>query len=143
MPSDLNRIQSAIAGRSVNPLQGFQGRQLEVVGLIEIVGAGEATVDVSFPVRFVEHPSFSFGGEMVENSAITAGQHPTISIMVLRWMTEEATPGTLEQDQQIFVGASLIIVTTGIPDQRQRAHFQVRGRGIVSPVGAADTTEAL
>ncbi len=97
------------------------------MGEVTVVGAGEASVDVNFPVWFTEKPSFSFGGELAEGHSPEATNFPTISVMVLSWVTEERGYTIY------YVGAKLGIVTTGVASHSVIAHWAAEGKAMQNP----------
>lgn len=104
----------------------------KVSGFIKLpTGAGEHIVPVDFPVMFFQKPSFSFGAELAPNSPIHNGRLPTVSAVVKDWKYG-TRPDTGLRD---YVGASFIIVTTGVPDQLLIFHYQLEGPGILVPAG--------
>lgn len=106
-----------------------------VTGFVDIQGAGEVAVEIEFPVWFTEKPSASFGGELAEGHSAEATNFPTISIVILRWITATRGLGTY------YSGAVLGVVTTGVSDHGMIAHYQLEGKAMqnpVAPTGQAD-----
>lgn len=114
----------------VERVEGMAGALHSVVGFIEITNAGEVTVDISFPVRFIERPAFTFGAEMQENSQIIAGSFPTVSGVVLRWNFGIRD----ESGARYYDGATLIIVNTGTTDQQMIFHYKMEGKALRNPL---------
>jgi hypothetical protein len=107
-------------------------------------GVGEIAKEVVFPVKFVEKPLLSFGGELSENSSPTDGSFPTVSVVVGGWNLE--IPGVENQetpDRKYFVGANLLVVTTGV-DESMWIHWHMTGVAITNPVAGirAATTDS-
>lgn len=107
----------------------------ECSGTIFIEGPGELAYEVLFPVAFIEKPAISGGFELVENTSPEAGNFPTCSVGVLRWITH--TPDPI---RTYWKGAVLSIVTTGKTEpvpQLFYAHWQMRGRALRNPIGTS------
>jgi hypothetical protein len=104
-------------------------RPTRVTGFELTVGAGEATVNVDFPVWFVEKPSMSFGGEFEKNEYLVERRFPTVSVVVVEWkIALPDRPGG-----GWYVGAILATVTTGRREQRVWVHWQAEGKAIRNP----------
>lgn len=101
-------------------------------GTVYIEGSGEATQEVTFPATFIEKPAISGGFELVENEAVDVGNLPTCSVGVLAWRTNKP-----DEVRTYWVGALLVIVTTGKDDQKYYAHWQMRGRAFRNPIGSS------
>lgn len=120
--SDLARIDnSSIKTTHVN---GFE--------LIQ--DAGDATVEITFPVIFTEKPSMDFGGELDENQSPETGNFPTVSVVVVAWKKAyEDRVGGGEGAPGWYVGATLAVVTTGRADHRMWVHWGAKGKAITDP----------
>ena len=109
-----------------------------VSGRVLLIGSGEATVDIPFPVYFVERPIFGFGGEMDDNFRVEALSFPTISAIVVDWVRvkaiENVTPGYYES-------ATVAAVTTGQSDQQIWLHYSFEAQAIRNPITTATTLE--
>lgn len=117
--------------------QEVHGGIHQVYGFIETMNHGEATVDVNFPVVFIEKPVFHANGEVGENQSITAGYFPTCNVMVRRWITS-----TTLEDTPRYHGANLLIVITGdtsLTDYLTIVHWSVTGKALVNPLRAQPT----
>jgi len=99
-----------------------------VPGKIGINAAGEAYVDVNFPVRFTSLPAFTSGFEMQEGSGIISGLMPTGSAYVAEWKTIERLPTTV-----FYTGAKIHVVTTGIYYQKMILNYEFKGTAITNP----------
>lgn len=106
-----------------------------VTGWLDVTNAGEASVDVNFPVWFIEKPGFYFGGELADGFSPVETDFPTISVMVLRWDIETRGLG------EYWVGATLGVVTTGAADQKVTVHWHMEGKALRNPVGDNGETE--
>jgi hypothetical protein len=111
-----------------------------VQGFLTVDKAGEVSVDVNFPVRFIERPSLSFGGELDGNHFPEAGNYPTVSVVVARW-TKDLIDTT--RDEGFYSGATLMVVTTGKSDQKMIVHWQMSGRAFKNPVRLPQTTDDI
>jgi hypothetical protein len=126
--------QAASGLREANEsLRSEHDRQASVYGMVRAVsgfilcnGAGELQIEVNFPVRFVEKPAMTFGGELDVNQPVEAGNFPTISVVVTRWILEE-----LDELRTYFVGASLAVVSTGVANQRMWGHWTATGAALL------------
>lgn len=98
-------------------------------GTVEIEGAGEAIVDVAFPVRFADAPIFSAGLELRGSVALAWGKLPVWSATVAGWRTEAVANNTL------YVGATLAIVTFNAA--RSNLHYSFAGRSYTTPVDSS------
>lgn len=111
--------------RGTERVEELAGGVYRFCGFIHFAGAGEIITSIEFPVMFLEHPSFSFGGELEPNSPIQNGRLPTISGMVKDWKysTREDTGNPQ------YLGATFMIVVSGLPDQLVVFHFQIEAKG--------------
>lgn len=101
-----------------------------VDGQFLVDGSGEAAQTVHFPVRFIERPNFVSGGELHLDTSPVAGQAPTISCVINTWITD---PPVLTTAQLYFIGANLVVVSTGPSNQRMWVHWRATGRALVAP----------
>lgn len=115
--------------------RSFEGGHHRVLGFVDINGAGEGLVDIQFPVSFREVPAMSFGGELGPNEVLKDGKFPTVSVMVKSWATTQKNGATY------WVGATLIIVSTGSTDQKVTADWQAEGRALVNPYLSTGSTD--
>lgn len=130
--SGLRDAQDAI--RLAHERQASVYAQVETVtGFVQITGAGELTVDVNFPARFLEKPAMSGAGELMEGQVLVAGALPTFSLVISKWKMEE-----LDRFRRYYVGATLVVVTTGPAAQRMWGHWQATGVALLAPKGESD-----
>lgn len=101
----------------------------KVSGEVEVVGPGEAVVDVLFPVIFTDKPAFSHGPALSDGISTTDGNLPTCSVVVLLWHERVRDDGTI-----VYAGAQFAIVTTGPTDQVLLVQWHVEGVGLRGPV---------
>lgn len=106
-----------------------------VEGEFLVDGPGEALKQVNFPVRFIERPNFTTGGELNLDSFAVAGSYPTVSCTINKWFTDPPIViGTTSDFSKVyFIGAELSVVSTGPTGQRMWIHWRASGKGIVSP----------
>lgn len=110
-----------------------------VSGRILVVGTGEVSVDVPFPVAFAERPIFNFGGELDENHRATAGVYPTVSAVVVNWDKKGELPGVDGR----YIGSSLAIVTSGVEGQQMWIHYSFEGKAIRNPILEIDDLDEV
>lgn len=117
-------------------LDSLTGRVHTVQGFFDLDGAGEALLDVNFPVWFMERPLFTFGAEMRAGNALSVGAYPTISVLVLRWSMKDYPGGV-----SYFAGATLVVVADGTADQSMLVHWRVEGKALRNPTGETFTAD--
>lgn len=122
----------------INTQQAIEVAPTTLTGLVTIEGAGEATVDVTFPIWFVEEPGMFFGGRLGPNQTVSSGNLPTVSVVVLFFREVEVDPSVY------YVGARLAIVTSGGAEQQMIVHWHAEGKAIANPSspGTATTTDS-
>lgn len=123
---------------TINRIESMTGKVHRVQGFFTLTGAGELSVEVDFPVWFIENPICSFGGELAANEFPEAGFYPTVSVVVLAWKKEDR-PG----DVSYFSGAHLGAVTTGKAGQVLVVHWQMEGKALRNPLGDAGGTDGV
>lgn len=131
-------IEAALNARASTKdrIRSAQAQYYVVTAEIDVIGAGEAVVDVTFPVYFVDKPKHYKGGELQSGESFTTGSFPTTDIVILQWDTRLRDDGTA-----VYSGATIGIVTTGIPGQLSTVQFHAEGIGIrqtTSDATAAD-----
>lgn len=135
--NNLRRRQAALAATK-DRLSSQAGRVHTISGLFYVMGTGEATQEIKFPVRYVERPVCTFGAEVAPDSNITDGGFPTYSVTVGGWELEE-----INAAQILYVGATLFIVTAGAIGQNLWIHWSARGRAITSPYSITPNTDSI
>lgn len=139
----LNDLRSAQTGLSVEEfrsklkqetinarsLADMAAAETKLDGEVRINGSGESTVPITFPVLFTEKPHLSFGAELIEGDALTVGFMPTISVVILGWITQESPPSS-----RFYRGAKLGVVTTGVRHQKMVVHWHLNGVAMANPV---------
>lgn len=122
--------------RRSEQIQEFTVKQHRVTHFIDVDGAGEVSVDVNFPVKFIEKPAISSGAaELRDGEVLTAGQFPTANCTVVKWVLDE-----LDETRVYYVGAQLGVVTTGPESQKLTVHVSMEGRALRNPSFGEDET---
>lgn len=92
--------------------------------------AGEALIDISFPVWFTEIPCMTFGGELAAGDFVQDRRYPTISVIVVEWTKKQAD----RIGGGYYVGARVAVVTTGKTGQQIWAHWRAEGKAMRTPL---------
>lgn len=111
-------------------------KRTEVEARVKIVGSGEANVAVTFPVVFVERPSFVCGHELEENHSPETTNYPAFSATVLRWEIKERP-----DDRAYYVGCDVGVVALGKEDMESYAHLVFKGDAFRGPSLQPPTTD--
>lgn len=98
-------------------------------GQFQLDGAGEAEVQITFPVSFSAKPLLSFSGEVRDGDILVSARMPSISMMVLRWTVEDNPPYSV-----LYTGAVLGVVTSGPPGTRMYATWHMDGTAFTNHV---------
>lgn len=104
-------------------------------GFVELEGAGESIVDVTFPIRFAEPPIFTAGLELRGNAWLEWGSFPIWSATVAYWHTENVATSTL------YVGATVGVVTFNAA--RSLLHYSFQGRSFTNPVDSSTSVSQV
>ena len=115
---------------TVEQARSATAQRIEVEGTTPLGNIGEALVTVDFGRWFIEKPSIAGAGEMFDNEPLEAGNYPTWSVGVFRWVTRERA-GSI-----FYTGAQLVLVSTGRSGMRSFVHWQVKGLALRNPVGS-------
>lgn len=91
-------------------------------------GAGEASVDVNFPCRFIDVPTIGGGFHMAPGSVLTAKNYPWCGVPGAIFVTEERGGKTY------YIGATVILVMGGTRRQKMTVHVTFEAKAIVGPV---------
>jgi hypothetical protein len=87
---------------------------------------GEGYAQLVFPVRYVEVPVMTFGGELAPNQNLLPGQFPQFSVIVHSWkFGRRPDTGT-----KFYDGCTLAIVTIGADDLSLTVHVSFRGKAV-------------
>lgn len=118
-------------------INDVQAKVTSIVGKV-VVGPdpGEATINVPFPIWYVEEPNVSFGAELYPNSPLVPGRFPTCDAMVLNWELKE--PDGVGAGRKYWIGATLLVVTTGVTGQRIYVHYRMEGVALRNPANRTD-----
>lgn len=109
--------------------RSIEGQLYVVSYMFDMVGPGEQTRDVNFPVWFQEKPVCSFGGELGDNNVLRDGNFPWCSVMVAEWDTEDVNSTTF------YRGATLVLVCGGSGGGDATLHWRAEGKALANPVG--------
>lgn len=134
MGADLARVLDQRRG-DVERSRSVQGKVYSVNGFIDMQGAGEALVDVNFPVAFQERPSFSFGAELGANQVLEDGNFPWVNAMVRSWQM------IVRDGISYYTGASVVVVASGPNDMAYTAHWTVTGKALTNPLNQSGSAE--
>lgn len=107
-----------------------------VSGRVQVIGDGESSVNVTFPIIFAERPGFSFGFELAKGQLPAAGRFPTVSCGVFQWDSGEFAVTGVPR----YFGATLMVVTTGNP-RYLYVHWHMEGRAFNNPITNVDTID--
>jgi len=100
-----------------------------IAGELKLDGAGEQLIPVNFTVPFSEKPILSHSFEVKEGDVLVSGSYPTASVGVAQWATYTISPQSL-----LYIGANLVIVTTGVWYQKLIVNWQFQGIAYQNPV---------
>jgi len=127
---NINQFRKVLANEQTRAadLQTVKSDVAVVPGRVMINNAGEAYVDVNFPVRFITLPNFTAGFEILEGQGIIEGQMPTASAHVSEWKTIERLPLSV-----FYTGAKIQVVTIGQFYQKMILNFSFTGTSITNP----------
>ena len=127
---------------AVQTQKSVTGRPHAVIGQVFLGTTGETIVDISFPVRFLERPVFTPGGQLGEGSRLTRGAFPVVNAVVLSYETDtKADEGVVSGPAKYYTGAKLGITAQGLSDQSFYLDYRFEGTALVNPTGQlADDT---
>lgn len=123
---------------TVDRIEAMTVQMTEVFGRVMSIGAGELAIDIPFPVNFTERPLFTFGAEMEDNHRAVLGSYPTVSAVVVTWNKSGEVEGAFDG---YYLGATIVVRTTGGQDQHMWTHYSFMAKAIVNPVNILDTVE--
>jgi hypothetical protein len=113
----------------VEQVNNAGAQYFKVSGIIEVIGPGEATISISFPVLFVDKPAFSYGPEVGSGQPTTIGNLPKCSVVVIAWDERVRNDGSV-----IYVGVQYAILTEGPADQVLFLQWHMEGVGLRDPI---------
>jgi hypothetical protein len=102
--------------------QNLVPSQMIVSGQFLVNAAGEARVDVVFPVKFTDKPLVVFGFEMKDGDFYIPGRMAQPTGIVLAWNTEDRPPISRQ-----YVGCTIGVVSTGPSYQKLMGTWQATG----------------
>lgn len=133
MTKDIRRALESRRG-DVERQREVTGGLYTVEGTIACVGTGEATLDVKFPVTFLDRPRVYANGGASDNQRIVPGEFPTWNAGVL-WFVRVEDPQF--PDSPLYVGARLIVVISGAIDDEATFESEIwwmaRGKALTNP----------
>lgn len=121
------RMNSAEATKAGN--QSMAADFQSLTGQVRVNGSGESKATITFPISFSQKPLLTFGGEIQEGDRLDPGRMPTVSVVVLAWLTKERPPYS-----RLYTGAILGIVTGGPSWQKMIIHWKLDGIAYTNPV---------
>jgi hypothetical protein len=118
-------IQRALNQRRAKEasMNEFGVQQFNLSGQLKISGAGETSVEVKFPVRFLEKPMFSCGWELEGNQDLVHGAFPGGHCVVYQWIYTDVPAA----QHRFFTGAKLAIQTRGTNHQNMFLVYHFSG----------------
>lgn len=131
-------MQNAMNKRrnDIDRVESMQVKVTRVSGRVRVIGTGEVTVDVDFPVRFREIPIFLSGSTLGDNYTPAAGRFPTLNATVVNWVKrDEVTEGGFGG---YYVGATIAIVVSGSTDQHIWLNWCMEGKAVRNPLNTID-----
>ena len=125
------------------------GTEHVLKGRSQLQGSGEATVEVNFPITFIEPPNFTFGAELAAGAGgVIPGQFPIVSAIVSTWTLfdpdraeDQSGNGLVFGSTSIplrrwYRGAEIACIITGRETQNAYIHWQFSGTAIANPVNS-------
>lgn len=116
-------------------INNFNVKVVRTSGTVMTTGAGEGLFDVTFASPYIEKPAMSMGGELAPTTVLVAGSYPTVSVIVGTWVLQT----TVGSPSVFYLGARLVIVTTGPVDQQVIVHWQAEGKAFTLPLPGTGT----
>jgi len=125
--------------REVARVEDMTAKDSTVSGRHLIMGTGQVTFDVTFPLTFNEKPLFHYGWELDVNQYPVDQAFPGGYAFVYNWATVGQVDGAFEG---YFTGATIGALVFGASnDQRLWLHWSFRGTGLRNPVKPDDLLE--
>ena len=133
----MTNIRRALESRrgEVERSRSVAGGMYVIDGIISLTGTGEATVDVKFPVTFIEMPVVVGGGGVAPNQRIVPGEFPSWRVGVREWdiVISDDVP-----DSPTYRGCTLVVLVDGARDDETSfqsfAFWMARGRALTNPI---------
>lgn len=105
-------------------------------GRVQILGSGDSTIDIPFPVKFSERPTVYCGLEFDEASWPTTGDYPTWGATVSSWQREGEIEGAFAG---YYIGATVVIRIIA-PAANFWLHYTFDGKALRNPISGMDST---
>lgn len=121
--------------RDVDRVGDMTAKDTTISGRQLILGAGESTFSVVFPVTFSHRPLPHFDPELDENTSPVAGTFPGLDACVTGWDVINKVDGAFDG---YFVGATVSVNLRGDTDQAAWVWWSFRGTGLRNPVQITD-----
>lgn len=103
------------------------------VGFVDIEGAGEILIEISFPLQFFERPLFTAGFEL-RDTFTEFGKFPEWSATVAAWRT------LTDNDTLFYIGALVAVRTFNTT--HSTLHYSFQARAFTNPSGPDTSVEA-
>lgn len=135
----VGRLQSSMLARDgrQSASTDFTGGPLVFCARKPIMLAGEVAFDVPFPYVFTQPPNLSSALELEENEHVEAGDYPTLTTTITRWVSDRGALGIGDDpNHRIYRGARIAAVITGPAQMRSIIHLRFEGLAIVGPFAA-------
>ncbi len=127
------------------------GTEHVIKGRTQLQGSGEATINLTFPVLFIEPPTFTFGAELAIGSVLAPGQFPIISCCISAWGANGEGPFRPDAPSELaiaagaadtsireyYLGAIVACVATGPSAQNVYIHWTFTGVALTNPIGSS------
>lgn len=109
-----------------------QGGVFQVYGSVDLTGIGGTTVEVNFPVTFLEEPNMVFGYRFGTNQAVVDGTFPRLDAAVVRYVEVKAN-----DESPRYRGAFIMVyVSAEVAAEQFLTTFNwlATGRALVNPI---------
>lgn len=117
--------------RNVDRINDMTAKDTTISGKTLLIGPGEATFPVSFPVSFTQKPVPHFDPELDAGLSPVSQQFPGLRGCVVAWETFGAIEGVTEG---YFTGATIAVTVYGDDNVRLWCHWSFRGTGLRNPI---------
>lgn len=115
-------------------VERFQAKPTSATGRELLLNPGEALVDVTFGVWFIERPTMTFGGELEVGEYVVDQNFPTMTGVVVEWTRQKPD----RSNGGYFVGARVAAVSTGRDGHRIWLHWRAEGKALANPATSLD-----
>lgn len=122
--------------RDVERVNAMSAKDTTASGRVLVVGTGEMTVDILFPVSFSNRPFFTYGQVLDEDEGpvqeLVSGRFPKVDATVVAWNRIREVPGAFAG---YYTGCTLAcVIQGGDAEQRLWIDWQFRGVAIRNPI---------